>query len=142
MNLETPVLVVGGGPVGLALALDLGWRGVECLLVDALERDGYRNHPRANLINSRTMEFCRRWDIAGRVKEVGTPPDYPHTAMYLTSMRGHMIARIERPEHGGDRSEEHTSELQSRENLVCRLLLEKKKKKNRKPHISNKKSSN
>src|SRR5690606_41973457 len=29
---------------------------------------------------------------------------------------------------GGDRSEEHTSELQSRENLVCRLLLEKKKK--------------
>src|SRR5690606_11340132 len=31
----------------------------------------------------------------------------------------------------GDRSEEHTSELQSRENLVCRLLLEKKKKKNK-----------
>src|SRR5436309_12695085 len=32
------------------------------------------------------------------------------------------------------RSEEHTSELQSRENLVCRLLLEKKKKKNKKIH--------
>src|SRR5215470_5114155 len=118
MNLETPVLIVGGGPVGLALALDLGWRGVECLLVDALECDGYRNHPRANLINSRTMEFCRRWGIAGRVKEVGTPPDYPHTAMYLTSMRGHMIARIERPEHGGDKKIAFTPEPPQRCNQI------------------------
>src|SRR6266850_2369841 len=73
MKIETPVLIVGGGPVGLALALELGWRGVECLLVDELERDGYKTHPRANLVNSRTMEFCRRWGIAGRVKELGAP---------------------------------------------------------------------
>src|SRR2546426_583077 len=38
MKIETPVLVVGGGPVGLALALELGWRGAECLLVEELER--------------------------------------------------------------------------------------------------------
>jgi 2-polyprenyl-6-methoxyphenol hydroxylase-like FAD-dependent oxidoreductase len=118
MNLETPVLIVGGGPVGLALALDLGWRGIECLLVDALERDGYRNHPRANLINSRTMEFCRRWGVALRVKEVGTPPGYPHTAMYLTSMRGHMIARIERPGHGGDKKIAFTPEPPQRCNQI------------------------
>jgi len=118
MNLETPVLIVGGGPVGLALALDLGWRGVECLLVDALERDGYRNHPRANLINSRTMEFCRRWGVAARVKEAGTPPGYPHTAMYLTSMRGHMIARIERPEHGGGKEIAFTPEPPQRCNQI------------------------
>jgi len=101
MNIDTPILIVGGGPVGLGLALDLGWRGVECLLIDELERDGYKNHPRANLVNSRTMEFCRRWGISERVKQVGTPPDYPHTAMYVTSLRGHLIARIERPSHGG-----------------------------------------
>src|SRR6266513_2586551 len=101
MKIETPVLVVGGGPVGLALAIELGWRRVECLLVDELERDGTKTHPRANLVNSRTMEFCRRWGIAARVKEVGTPPEYPHTAMYLTSLRGHLIARIDRPQHGG-----------------------------------------
>jgi 2-polyprenyl-6-methoxyphenol hydroxylase-like FAD-dependent oxidoreductase len=118
MKIETPVLIVGGGPVGLALALDLGWRGVDCLLVDALERDGYRNHPRANLINSRTMEFCRRWGIAGRVKEAGTPPDYPHTAMYLTSMRGHMIARIERPAHGGAKAIAFTPEPPQRCNQI------------------------
>jgi 2-polyprenyl-6-methoxyphenol hydroxylase-like FAD-dependent oxidoreductase len=118
MKIETPVLIVGGGPVGLALALDLGWRGVDCLLVDALERDGYRSHPRANLINSRTMEFCRRWGIAGRVKEAGTPPDYPHTAMYLTSMRGHMIARIERPAHGGAKAIAFTPEPPQRCNQI------------------------
>src|SRR5690349_24242977 len=48
--------------------------------------------------------------------------------------REHRAARGdgEGPPHGvarGDRSEEHTSELQSRRDLVCRLLLEKKKKK-------------
>ncbi len=118
MKIETPVLIVGGGPVGLALALDLGWRGVECLLVDELERDGYRSHPRANLINSRTMEFCRRWGVAARVKEVGTPPDYPHTAMYVTSMRGQLIARIERPGHGGDKPIAFTPEPPQRCNQI------------------------
>jgi len=118
MNIETPVLIVGGGPVGLGLALELGWRGVECLLVDELERDGYRTHPRANLINSRTMEFCRRWGVAVRVKEVGTPPDYPHTAMYVTAMRGHLIARIERPAHGGNKAIAFTPEPPQRCNQI------------------------
>jgi 2-polyprenyl-6-methoxyphenol hydroxylase-like FAD-dependent oxidoreductase len=118
MKIETPVLVVGGGPVGLGLALELGWRGVECLLVDELERDGTRTHPRANLINSRTMEFCRRWGIAGRVKEAGTPPDYPHTAMYVTSLRGHLIERIDRPQHGGGRQIAFTPEPPQRCNQI------------------------
>jgi len=118
MNIETPVLIVGGGPVGLALALDLGWRGVECLLVDELERDGYRSHPRANLVNSRTMEFCRRWGVAARVKEAGTPPGYPHTAMYLSGLRGYLIARIERPAHGGDQTIAFTPEPPQRCNQI------------------------
>jgi 2-polyprenyl-6-methoxyphenol hydroxylase-like FAD-dependent oxidoreductase len=118
MKIETPVLIVGGGPVGLALALDLGWRGVDCLLVEELERDGYKTHPRANFVNSRTMEFCRRWGIAGRVKEVGTPPGYPHTAMYVTSLRGHLIACIERPEHGGGQEIAFTPEPPQRCNQM------------------------
>jgi len=118
MKIETPVLIVGGGPVGLALALELGWRGMQCLIVDELERDGYKTHPRANLVNSRTMEFCRRWGIAGRVKEAGTPPDYPHTAMYVTSLRGHLIARIDRPQHGGGRQIAFTPEPPQRCNQI------------------------
>src|SRR2546427_989382 len=50
------------------------------------------------------------------------------------ALQGHDRQRESRytAEHN-DRSEEHTSELQSQSNLVCRLLLEKKKKKNSKP---------
>lgn len=96
---DFPVLIVGGGPVGLGLANELGWRGVRCLLVE--QGDGTVFHPRANAINVRTMEFCRRWGVADAVRQVATPPDYPHTALYLTSLAGYEIARIERPAHGG-----------------------------------------
>lgn len=96
---HTPVLIVGGGPVGLALATDLGWRGIKCVLVE--QGDGTIAHPRANAENARTMEFFRRWGIADAVREAGTPEDFPHTVLYLTSLTGFEIARIERPGHGG-----------------------------------------
>ncbi|MFL5073331.1 MAG: FAD-dependent monooxygenase, partial [Xanthobacteraceae bacterium] len=42
-----PVVIVGGGPVGLALAGDLGWRGVRCLLIE--QSDGSIYQPRQDL---------------------------------------------------------------------------------------------
>ena len=94
-----PVLIVGGGPVGLGLAADLGWRGITCLVVE--QSDGSIYHPRANTVNSRTMEFCRRWNIADTVRDSGAPPDFPPDILYLTSLQGYELARIERPTHGG-----------------------------------------
>lgn len=96
---HTPVLIVGGGPVGLGLAADLGWRGVACTVVE--QGDGSIAHPRATAENARTMELFRRWGIAERVKQAGTPPDFPHTVLYLTSLTGYEIARFDRPGHGG-----------------------------------------
>jgi 2-polyprenyl-6-methoxyphenol hydroxylase-like FAD-dependent oxidoreductase len=96
---ETQVLIIGGGPVGLALAADLGWRGIPCILVE--QGDGKIDHPRANTVNSRTMEFCRRWGIAQEVIDSGAPPDFPSTILYLTSLQGYELARIERPTYGG-----------------------------------------
>src|SRR5215813_15575172 len=52
---------------------------------------------------------------------------------------GSQSAYLARHPPQADRSEEHTSELQSRPHLVCRLLLEKKKKQQKRPHITNKK---
>jgi len=92
---ETPVLIVGGGPVGLALAADLGLRGIECILVE--QGDGTIYHPRANTVNSRTMEFCRRWGIAEEVRQTGTPPDFPLDIIFCTGLTGHLLARIDRP---------------------------------------------
>jgi 2-polyprenyl-6-methoxyphenol hydroxylase-like FAD-dependent oxidoreductase len=96
---ETPILIVGAGPVGLSLAIELGRRNVDCVMIE--QSDGVIYHPRATALNARTMEFLRRWGLAERVKRDGTPPDFPHTALYLTGLRGYEIARIERPSHGG-----------------------------------------
>ncbi len=98
-NEKVPLLIIGAGPVGLALATDLGWRGVRCMVVE--QHDGTVVHPRANTVNSRSMEFCRRWGIAGRVRESGAPADFPSDIVYVTGLRGHEIARITRPLHGG-----------------------------------------
>lgn len=111
-----PVLIVGGGPVGLGLAVDLGWRGVPCLLVE--QGDGTVAFPRANAVNVRTMEFCRRWGIAGDVLAAAIPPDYPHTAIYVTSLAGHEIARVERPTHGGNRPSAFSPERPQRCNQM------------------------
>ncbi len=97
--IETPILIVGGGSVGLALASDLGGRGVPCFVVEQNERPA--DHPRATAINARSMEFMRRWGVADAVRQAAAPEDFPHTALYCTSLTGFEIARIERPHHGG-----------------------------------------
>ena len=90
-----PVLIVGGGPVGLALALDLGWRGVPCTLVE--QGDGEIVDAKMFATGIRTVEFCRRWGIAGQVKNWGFPRDFPFDNVFVTSLTGHEIGRIPMP---------------------------------------------
>ena len=65
------VAIVGGGPVGLALALDLGWRGRPCTVIE--QGNGVVDHPKIGIMQVRTMEFFRRWGIAERVRTAGFP---------------------------------------------------------------------
>eukprot|EP01034_Spumella_vulgaris_P013470 gene13470-17197_t len=53
-EIKTPVLIVGGGPIGLSMGIELGCRGIESLLVD--EGDGTMEEPRTGLIAVCTME--------------------------------------------------------------------------------------
>jgi 2-polyprenyl-6-methoxyphenol hydroxylase-like FAD-dependent oxidoreductase len=88
---QVPVLVVGGGPVGLALAGDLGWRGIGCVLIE--QSDGSIYQPRMDMVGVRTMEFCRRWGLVGAVEASPYPRDYAQDNIYLTSLTGYELGR-------------------------------------------------
>src|SRR6266545_4382506 len=91
MTERIPVLIVGAGPVGLALAGDLGWRGIPCTLIE--KTDGKIEHPKMDLIGVRTMEFCRRWGIADWIRDAPYPGDYPQDCIYVTGLNGYELGR-------------------------------------------------
>jgi 2-polyprenyl-6-methoxyphenol hydroxylase-like FAD-dependent oxidoreductase len=88
---HTPVLIVGAGPIGLALAGDLGWRGLPCTLIEKSE--GRIEHPKMDLIGVRTMEFCRRWGFAQDVLDAPYPNDYQQDCVWVTSLTGFELGR-------------------------------------------------
>jgi 2-polyprenyl-6-methoxyphenol hydroxylase-like FAD-dependent oxidoreductase len=105
-----PVLIVGGGPVGLALAGELGWRGITCELVE--QTDGAITTPKMNEVSTRTMEFCRRWGIADAVRHCPFPDDHPLDVVFVTSLSGHELARMPRPPRAVQKADGHSPERQ------------------------------
>ena len=90
----TDVLIVGGGPVGLALAVELGQRGVRCILAEQNERLGAQ--PRAKTTNVRSMEHLRRWGLADTLRSRSPlPADYPSNIVFATRLDGLPIATFE-----------------------------------------------
>ena len=94
-RLSTDVLIAGGGPCGLMLAIELGRRGVRCLLVDRKPSTAF--NPQANATQARTMEHFRRLGFAQRVRALGLPPDHPTDVAYLTRFAGREMARLRLP---------------------------------------------
>lgn len=92
-----PVLIIGAGTVGLTMAAELGWRGVECLVVD--RSSGLNTHPRANAVANRSMEYFRRWGIDQRISEAGIGPDLPAKYLWVSTLNGREIHRMELPGH-------------------------------------------
>lgn len=93
--LNTDVLIAGGGPCGLMLAIELGRRGVRCLVVDP--KPGTAFNPQANATQARTMEHFRRLGFAHEVRAQGLPPDHPTDIAYFTRFNGHELARLRLP---------------------------------------------
>jgi 2-polyprenyl-6-methoxyphenol hydroxylase-like FAD-dependent oxidoreductase len=100
------VIVVGGGPVGLALSLELGWRGVRCLLLE--QGDGKIVQPKMNEVNARTMEFCRRWGIVDDVLNCPFPAEFPLDSAFVTSLFGYELSRVERPARAHQTPDPHS----------------------------------
>ena len=97
-TVETPVLIAGGGPIGLALAADLGRRGVAAMLV---ERNANKLGPAKMLeVSVRTMELCRQLGIAEKVRNWGFPLDWPLDSAFVTDLAGYEIGRVRTPALG------------------------------------------
>lgn len=89
--IKAPVLIVGAGPIGLTMAIDLAYNGIDCLLIE--KADGKINHPKIGTIVTRTMEFFRRWGFVERIRTSGFPDDYKLAIIFCTSMTGHLLER-------------------------------------------------
>ena len=93
---ETEVAIVGGGPVGLTLAVDLAGRGVEVTIVELRQR-GEPPSPKCNHVAARSMELFRRLGVARKLRDAGLPEDYPNDVAYRTTMVGRELSRIPIP---------------------------------------------
>jgi len=94
-NLDFDVIVVGAGPVGLSLTIDLGRRGMNCMI---MERDPTTAPwPKMDRSNARTMELYRRLGLADRIRALGYPADNPMDVMLVRSMNEPPIAVLKYP---------------------------------------------
>ena len=93
---ECDVLIVGAGPVGLTLAIDLAWRGIDVTVVETRARAA-APEPKCNHVAARTMEIFRRLGVAEQVRNAGLPADYPHDISYRTAFTGRELTRIPIP---------------------------------------------
>ena len=93
---DCDVLVVGAGPVGLTLAMDLAARGAR---VQVAEVRRYAEPPnvKCNHVSARSMEVFRRLGVAHKLRNAGLPEDFPNDVVFRTSVTGQDITRIPIP---------------------------------------------
>jgi 2-polyprenyl-6-methoxyphenol hydroxylase-like FAD-dependent oxidoreductase len=95
-ELETQVLIVGAGPVGLTLAMDLAQRGIDVLVTEIRHR-GEPPNVKCNHVSARSMEVFRRLGVAAKLRDSGLPADYPNDVAYRTTTTGDELSRIPIP---------------------------------------------
>jgi 2-polyprenyl-6-methoxyphenol hydroxylase-like FAD-dependent oxidoreductase len=88
-TLEAEVLISGAGPAGLSLAMELGSRGVSCLLIEP--QLSVNDHPRASLLGPRSMEYFRRHGLADAILQAGLPTHLPYEIRFAVELAGPVL---------------------------------------------------
>ena len=92
-DIDAPVVIIGAGPVGLATALVLGRYGVRSMVFE--QYDGINPHPRAHVVNTRSMELFRTWGIADAVRADAVDPAWAATILWKQTLAGEPLGRID-----------------------------------------------
>ena len=92
-RMKTSVLIVGGGPVGLTLAIDLAWRGIDVVVAERRPPNDPPN-VKCGQIGARSMEIFRRLGVADKLRGIGLPADYPNDIVSATSVTGIELSRV------------------------------------------------
>jgi 2-polyprenyl-6-methoxyphenol hydroxylase-like FAD-dependent oxidoreductase len=95
-RVQTKVLIVGAGPVGMTLAIDLAWRGVDVTIAE-IRRAGEPPSVKCNQVSSRSMEIFRRLGVASKLREAGLPADFPNDVVSRTTATGIELSRVNIP---------------------------------------------
>ena len=91
---QVQVVIAGGGPVGLATAVELGRRGISCVVIEPRAEVSHLR-PRCKTVNVRTMEHLRRWGIADAFRDVAPiPVSWSNDVVFCTAMIGHELSRF------------------------------------------------
>jgi len=97
--MRTRVLIVGGGPVGLTLAMDMAWRGIDVVLAERRPANDPPN-VKCGQIGARSMEVFRRLGLADKLRGIGLPADYSNDIVSATSVTGIELSRVPIPARG------------------------------------------
>src|SRR6201997_364280 len=101
--MDTQVIVVGAGPVGLTLAIDLGRRGIRCMLIE--RKDAPEFLPKMERCNARTMEMFRRLGLGDKIRAAGLRGDVPMDVYVVLSMTEKPLLHLEYPSVDAARKE-------------------------------------
>jgi 2-polyprenyl-6-methoxyphenol hydroxylase-like FAD-dependent oxidoreductase len=93
--LDTQVIIVGAGPVGLTLAIDLGRRGIRCILLE--QKAAPQFLPKMERCNARTMEIYRRMGLSQKIRDAGFPADVPMDVFIVTTLTEPPLLHLEYP---------------------------------------------
>ena len=88
---DVPVVIVGGGPVGLTASILLSQAGIGSMLVE--RHAGTAAHPRARAINGRTMEIYRQCGVEAAIRSAGLPLSYTGMIIWARTLAGEEIER-------------------------------------------------